>query len=173
MALMLLVVSIVSPLAGGAGAFVIAWLLSLSQFYRGLDTSPGAGLLYLGAALACLLVGPLLWWQIVLRPRSLTPGSGAWVGALSGLAAHPLMWLFALGTTFLIGDKRFIYLGPDELLHFTDALVHIAFFSYYSLVLLGWLTALLGGLAGAGVAWVLARLAARFSRRPSPPLPSG
>src|SRR5690349_14606097 len=77
-----LVVCVLSPLAGGVGAYLTLKLWMLAQ---------GQQLWFhcFVAALASLLVGPFFWWLIVIRPRYLTAGSGAWVGIAGSLAAYP------------------------------------------------------------------------------------
>lgn len=162
-ALMWLVVIVAAPLVGGGAAWLTIKWLSLAPFFDGFDKERDAPLLYLSAALTSLLVGPFFWWLIVLRPRSITPGRGAWVGVAGSLVAHPLTWLLAIRLNALLSGRGFLYREPERLSSPGDVLLSVAFFSWYSLILMGWFTALIGGLAGAGVAWGLRRLANQFA----------
>lgn len=161
--LMLLVVGITCLLVGGAGAVLSsAWLVRASSL-PGSAQDPRALPLYLGASLAALLSGLFFWWLLILRPKRITPGRGAWVGVVGSLVAHPLAWLFALGGPLLIGGTTSWDLPPTPSL--LDLLFYTGGYSLYSLILTGWLTALIGGLAGAGVAGVLAVLVGSGQRR--------
>ncbi len=163
-ALMWLVVVATSPLVGGGAAWLAIKWLSLAPFFHGFDKERAAPLLYLSAALASLLVGPFFWWLIVLRSRRITPGRGAWVGVVGSLVAHPLTWLLAIRLNALLSGRGFLYLEPERVSSPGDVLLSVAFFSWYSLILMGWFTALIGGLAGAGVAWGLRRQPPRQAR---------
>lgn len=146
----LLVMCIVSPLFGGATAYLAFQWSPLPQEQQ------GHWFLSFVAALASLLTGTFFWWRVVIRPRRLTPGRGAWAGMAGSLTAHPLTWLFVLGIGYLTNNIRLLLLNP------TGLLWSVAFFSFFSLIIVGWLTTSVGALAGAGVAWALARLQPRF-----------
>jgi hypothetical protein len=163
--LMLLVVGLASPLAGGAGALLTIEVFALLVYPVGSVLDPQLAPLYLNAALAALLVGPFFWWLWILRPRRLSPGRGAWVGVVGSLVAHPLTWLLLVGTTALADRTTASHPIPADLSGFPAALVFVVNSSGVSLLFAGWFTALLGGLAGAGVAWGLTFLAERDQRR--------
>lgn len=88
------------------------------------------------AGLSALLLGPYLWWYSIMKPRRLTVKQGIRVGVLGGLIAHPLAWLLAV-------------LPGVQTAHFEYYLGAALYSSLASLILVGWLTALIGGLAGA------------------------
>ncbi len=155
---MLLVVGIAAPLVGGVGAWLafklVLWAMSASGSAEETQTTQ----LSLSAALAALLTGLFFWWLFILRPRRITPGRGAWVGVVGSAAAHPLTWLFVWRLAALLGNDSLLFVEASKMSNPAQVLLYVAFFSFYSLMLAGWLTALLGGLAGAGVGWALARL---------------
>ena len=152
-----LVVCLVSPLFGGAGAYLAFKVLPLVH---------GQQLWFFcfTAALASLLTGPFFWWLIVIRTRYLTAGSGAWVGVAGSLSAHLLTWVLAFGIPFLTDNKHPPFLEPGKLSSFLDVLLYAAYYTYFSLIYVGWLTTPIGALAGAAVGWVLSRLAKRDQR---------
>ncbi|HEY7126476.1 MAG TPA: hypothetical protein VH540_21225 [Ktedonobacterales bacterium] len=154
---MFLVVCLVSPLFGGAAAYLSLKLFMLAQGQQ-------VWFFCFVAAFASLLVGPFFWWLIVIRPRHLTAGSGAWVGVAGSLSAHPLTWLLAFGISYLTGSRGVLFLEPG-LSGLPTVFLSAVFYSYFSLIYVGWLTTPIGALAGAGAGWVLARLAERDKRR--------
>jgi hypothetical protein len=153
---MLLLVSSVSLLGGSAGAFLTFAGLMQAWSLPGSAEDPRLVPLYLGAALAALLAGLFFWWLFVLRPRRLTFDRGAWAGVVSSLVVHPLAWLFALGVPVLTGGTTPWGLPPAPSV--LTVLMYAGGFALYSLILTGWFTALVGGLAGAGVILVVGLL---------------
>jgi hypothetical protein len=157
--IMLLVVGIVSLVGGGAGAYLA--VAGLDQAWRlpGSAQDPRLVPLYLGAAAAALLSGQFFWWCFIVRPRHLTPERGAWVSAASSLAAHPFAWLFALLATVVTGGTAANAWALPQAPSVVTILIYAGGYSLYSLILVGWFTALLGGLAGGEIAAVLAPFA--------------
>jgi uncharacterized BrkB/YihY/UPF0761 family membrane protein len=155
---MLLVVAVVSLLCGGMGAFISyaglvqAWSLPTSA--EDLRLAP----LYFGAALAALLSGLFFWWLFILRRRRLTLWRAAWAGVVSSLVAHPLTWLFTLGLSLLMGEAAYWGLPPAPSVD--TVLLYGGGYAAYSLILAGWFTTPLGGLAGVAVATALRDLGA-------------
>jgi hypothetical protein len=76
-----------------------------------------------------LLVGLPTWWRFVARPNQITRRRGVLLGMLSGMVAHPLVWICLLPP-----------LGFGLLL--------IIPASVLSLIYVGWITAAVGGIAG-------------------------
>lgn len=152
--IMLLVVGIVSLVGGGAGAYLA--VAGLDQAWRlpGSAQDPRLVPLYLGAAVAALLSGQFFWWCFIVRPRHLTVERGAWVSAVSSLAAHPFAWLFALLAQVVTGGTNVMVLPPEPSV--LTILIYAGGLSLDSLIFVGWFTALLSGLAGGGIAAVLA-----------------
>lgn len=91
------------------------------------------------AGLSALLLGPYLWWGLIIKPRRLTVKRGIAVGVLGSLLAHPLAWFLTALTSF-------------QTMYFAYYIEMAFFLSLASLILAGWLTALIGGVAGAVVA---------------------
>ena len=113
----------------------------------------------LAAALASLLIGPLFWWLFIIRPRQLTLSRGIFVGCLSSFVAHPLTWFLALMPVSLgwMNTIPFLWIGHITL---SEELQAIPSLSSYSLLFVGWLTTLIGGMVGG----VLAKSVADLSR---------
>jgi hypothetical protein len=76
-----------------------------------------------------LLVGLPTWWRFVARPRRLTLWRGIVLGMLSGIVAHPLVWI---GLLPALGFGLLLVLPVSVL----------------SLIYVGWITAAVGGIAG-------------------------
>lgn len=91
------------------------------------------------AGLSALLLGPYLWWCLIIKPRHLTVKRGIGVGVLGSLLAHPLAWFLTALPSF-------------QTMYFAYYLEMAIPLSLASLILAGWLTALIGGVAGAVVA---------------------
>ncbi|BCL80347.1 hypothetical protein ccbrp13_28120 [Ktedonobacteria bacterium brp13] len=126
-------------LCGGSGAFRLT------------GTSSGL-LIYFGAApLAGLLVGWLLWWLCIQRTGRTTVRRGVVFGALSGIIAHPIMWALASLSIGIVGQPfirefsaPFQWVNQGGWLRLTE----ILYFSLLSLMYVGWITLLVGGIAG-------------------------
>lgn len=105
----------------------------------------------LAAALSSLLIGPLFWWLFHIRPHRFTLRRGILVGSGGSLVAHPLTWLLAMVVGSLSGINTLLGQPLRELVPamkdpnlIGEVLVSL-FLSIYSLILVGWITALVGG----------------------------
>lgn len=94
-------------------------------------------------ALASFLVGGFSWWLVVERPRRVTRVRGGLAGLLTGLLAHPAMWILFLGY-----DANDYGAYPWE----EGALTFVLLFSTWSLAFTGVVTVTLGVCAGVAVA---------------------
>lgn len=90
------------------------------------------------APLVSLLVGLPSWRLFVVVPKTVTIRRGIFVGALTGIIVHPVMWMFI-----------FLLLLPTDLLRGITALLMLPLFSVVTLFCVGWITIPLGGVAGA------------------------
>jgi len=103
------------------------------------------------AGLASFLVSGFVWFTLS-RGRILGIRRGVAMGALVGLLSHPVTWYLAIlynyfwATRFLQSDKA---LGPIS--GMDGSLV----FSFWSLLLTGWMTVPVAAGLGAIIAWVL------------------
>jgi hypothetical protein len=111
----------------------------------------------LPAALSSLLIGPLFWWLFIIQPRQLTLRRGILVGSLGSLVAHPLFWFLAMVIASLRGTKIVSVLGIKHL-DLIGELLESLFLSMWSLLFVGWITALVGGVVGAVLALVVAHI---------------
>ncbi|GHO90077.1 hypothetical protein KSF_001250 [Reticulibacter mediterranei] len=98
----------------------------------------------IAAPLVSLLVGLSGWWLIIERSGRITKRRGIVVGVLGGITAHPLIWTFLalFSQPSVFGD-----VGPTP-----DLLQNIRLvitYSLLSLIFAGWITAPVGGIAGA------------------------
>ncbi|QBD80409.1 hypothetical protein EPA93_32335 [Ktedonosporobacter rubrisoli] len=92
--------------------------------------------------LAGLLAGLPCWWLFIEHSKHVIIGRGVAVGVLSSLIAHPLVWtLVALFSPILGGAWGDTALEPN--------IQYVLVYSLMSLVYIGWLTATVGGVAGA------------------------
>lgn len=127
-----------------SAAFAIAGLIATLPFVLRAD-APQASFATLGwpAAVSAALTGAGMWAALVWARRE--KPLPALAGALAGVFAHPVLWfLVALQEAFAMGDSAQVVLG---------SMLTSAFFSVFSMVAYGPLTAGLGAL----VAWGLAR----------------
>jgi hypothetical protein len=148
----LFLVGISAALAGGCAALLSLMFVSMT-FHSIVSDGPTIIILSLAATLSAALLGPLLWWLLIIRPDRLTVGRGVLVGILGSLAAHPLTWFLLLVTTQTIFNPNTAF--PNAIGGF---LWQIPYLSIYSLFLAGWLTTLIGGVVGAVFAKTVARL---------------
>lgn len=117
---------------------------------------PDVGPFYCAAALASLLLGPLFWWRFIIRAGHLTLGRGILVGVLVSLVAHPLTWFLATDTYIAAASlsRRQTDLLLLILSNPLGQLVQSLDFSLLSLLYVGWITSLVGGVVGGLLALV-------------------
>ena len=160
----LLVVGIGAALAAWGAAFLALTFFSTLPYARGVERHwPDVGLFYCAAALASLLLSPLFWWRFIIRPAHLTLGRGILVGMLVSLVAHPLTWFLAMATASFIGRQTVLLLlipSSNPLLQLLESLV----ISLWSLLYVGWITMLVGGLVGGLLALLQRTFMVRLAR---------
>jgi hypothetical protein len=98
-----------------------------------LVTSPFAG----------LLVGLPCWWLLIERPKRATIRRGVALGALSSIVAHPLIWTLVTMLSPILGGGWTIGSG------LLQKIQYVILFSLMGLISVGWITAAVGGIAGA------------------------
>lgn len=92
------------------------------------------------AAVAAAILGSILWWALIERPRCLTDKRAILVGLLLGLLAHPLTW-----TLYILGGPLFL---PSD---WSDPAIMVKFtllYSIFSVLFSGILTITGGVLSG-------------------------
>lgn len=133
---------------GGAALAGLAAAILALQFY-GTSYGTRVAVFYLAAPLAAALLGPYLWWRAIIKPDRLSVRRGIGVGVLGASLAHPLAWYLALVLAFLTGEQTVAgILVTNPLL---DLLAPL-FLAPFSLIYVGWITALVGGVAGGATA---------------------
>jgi hypothetical protein len=131
-----------AALAGLAAAFFALWFYGTSYVVQ-------VAVFYLAAPLAAALLGPCLWWWAIIKPDRLSVRRGIGVGVLGASLAHPLVWYMALVLAFLTGEQ------PVPFMLITNPvqdLLEALSLAWFSLILVGWITALVGGVAGGAIA---------------------
>jgi hypothetical protein len=142
----LLLVAVGSALAGLAATTVALWFVGapIAAFYAEF---------YLAAPIAAALLGPCLWWWVIIRPDRLSVRRGIGVGALSACLAHPLAWYIALVLAFFMGERTLGGVtGGVTVTNPAQDLGASLILAGFSLLYVGWITTLLGGAAGGGIA---------------------
>ncbi len=135
-----------SLLLVGAGA-ALAGLAATSVALR-FAGMPMAGF-YLAASLAAALLGPGLWWWAIIKPGHLSVRRGIGVGMLGACLAHPLAWYIALVLAWFTGERTIGGINvANPLVDFLGSL----YLAGFSLIYVGWITVLIGGIAGGVVA---------------------
>ncbi len=106
---------------------------------------------YIAAPLASALLIPCLWWRLIIKPSRLNVSRGIGIGLLGSIIAHPLAWYLALLFAFLLKAKT---IGSITVGNPLENLVGCLFLSLFSLIEVGWITILVGGLAGGCIAFL-------------------
>jgi hypothetical protein len=96
--------------------------------------------LYLAAPLSSAFLGPFFWWIFILRSPQVHRGRGPMLGVVVSLVAHPFTWILGSLLGLVFGDKT-------NVAYFQSPLSY----TLYSLIYVGWITAIIGGLVG----WLL------------------
>lgn len=138
--LILSCVGIGAALVGFGAAFLSLALLASSTSLP--DREPFS----VAAALATLLITPLCWWCFIIKPNRLTLRRGIGIGILCSVAAHPLTWFLAGLIVSFTG--RSAVMGLPMNTPYDVLFVGPIIYTGASLVLVGWLTGLVGGIAG-------------------------
>jgi hypothetical protein len=92
--------------------------------------------------LAGLLAGLPCWWLLIEKPKYPTIRRGVLVGALSSIAAHPLMWTLVILLSPILGGN---WAGSDLL----QDIHNVILYSLLGLIYAGWITTTIGGISGA------------------------
>jgi hypothetical protein len=109
---------------------------------------------------AGLLVGLPTWWIFVARPRQFTRWRGIVVGMISGIVAHPLVWIGSVFELTLVELSNLTSAPASNLPSNAPSSVSEVFvppvslflvlpLSLLSLTVVGWITVAFGGIAGA------------------------
>jgi hypothetical protein len=137
--------------AGAALAGLAATAVALR--FVGMPPADYYAVFYVTAPLAAALLGPSLWWWAIIKPGRLSVRRGIGVGVLGASLAHPLAWYIALVLAFLMGDRTIG--GVNGGINVTNPLQDLfasLVLAGFSLIAVGWITALMGGVAGGVVA---------------------
>jgi hypothetical protein len=110
--------------------------------------------LYLAAPLAAALLDPYLCWGAIIKPRHLSVRRGIGVGVLGASLAHPLAWYVALVLAFLTGERTIASITVTTP---AQDLLSSPFLAWFSLIDVGWITALVWGVAGGMIALLQSR----------------
>jgi hypothetical protein len=138
-----------SLLLVGASA-ALAGLTATAVALRFVGSSPADyyAVCYLTAPLAALLLGPSLWWWAIIKPGRLSSLRGIGVGVLGAGLAHPLAWYIALALTFLMQERTIGGInGGVNVSNPAQDLFASLVLAGFSLISVGWITALIGGLS--------------------------
>lgn len=153
----LLLVGITAALAGFVAAVLairLMYLMPGTQVWDWFSIPPAVATLPLAATLAAAVLGPILWWRMIIKPGHLSVRRGIAVGALIGIITHPLIWYMALVLAFLRGQPTVAGILVSNPL---QDLLAAAFLAIVSLICVGWLTALIGGVVGGVIALLQSR----------------
>lgn len=132
----LVLVGMCSAIAG----FGAAWLS-----FKWYPANTDVGMIYPAAPLAALVIGPLFWWGFIIKARRLSIRRGIVVGILGSIALHPLTWFVAMMLALLHGSPTVAgVLIFNPLVAIGNSLV----LSVFSLIAVGGITLLVGGITG-------------------------
>lgn len=113
-----------------------------------------------------LLVGLPTWWLFAAKPRQFTLWRGIFLGIFGGIVAHPLVWICC---SLVLSVVDVINLTPHLMSNFSSNLpvilpvdlLLVVPLSVLRIVLVGWITVAIGGIAGG----LLVHLQAALMRR--------
>ncbi len=145
-ALSLAFASLILPPLSFAGSGILLFILGVIFF---LVVVPIAG----------LLVGLPSWWLFVARPRQYTRWRGILLGMISGIVAHPLVWIGADFEWTLVELSNLMSAPSSNLPSNLPSSLPAVFIppvslfvvlplSLISLIVVGWITVAIGGIAG-------------------------
>jgi hypothetical protein len=129
----------------GALGLVISYLI-LSGRAAGSDWWS----IVVASGVAAVAVSYVLWRVLGSPAKALSTRRGVLAGALTGLLAHPVAWYLAVVWTYLRGHALF---PNSKLVGPIEGLPVSLVYSFFGLILTGWLTVPAGAIAG----WLLAR----------------
>ena len=135
--------------------------------YIGLTaTGDGYQLFFLPAGLGAFVTALGFWWLMVERGARHTLMRGALAGASAGVVAHYVCWYLLLLGNFARAAMAGETLGGNAgAIDPLNALWGAAAFTFWSLIIFGWLTLPAGALLGAGYAkWRRRRLGSPTTR---------
>lgn len=140
---------------GGAIAAWVAATLAIRFYMQRLDNlPPDMIMLYLAAPLAALLIGPALWWRFLISVDKLSIKRGVLIGLVGSILVHPLTWFFALIFSSLAGMRTIAggFILENPFTHPLELFAGSFVYAFFSLLIVGWITVLIGGLLGGLIA---------------------
>ncbi len=126
--------------AGASSAVFVLW------YARG----TGWWLIPVGATLSAFLCGVFSWRVFSSRNGDISYLRAGLAGALAGVVSHPVTWYLAILLSLVTGVTGY---GEMRVLGPGDGLWASLVFSFWSLLLAGWITVPLGAVTGIGVLW--------------------
>jgi hypothetical protein len=121
---------------------------------------------------AGLLVGLPTWWLFVARPRQFTRWRGIALGMISGIVAHPLVWIGADFEWTLVelsnltsASTSNLPSSPPEVFVPPISLFLVLPLSLISLTVVGWITVAVGGIAGGVLIYLQVELMRRLRQQ--------
>jgi hypothetical protein len=107
------------------------------------------------AVVAAFIIATLLWRVVFARHRRASFYWGVLLGALVGLASHPLAWYLMILFFYLSGEPAS---SGEQTLDPVNGLWASLVYSLFSWLLVGWITALVGAAVGGTLGYVAAKL---------------
>ena len=107
--------------------------------------------LIFASAVAAFIVGTILWRKVFARGRRSTFWRGVTVGVLVGVLSHQLAWYLAMLWSYLGGAQGSL---GERTIDPLNGLWASIVYSALSLVVVGWITAPIGGAAGGVLGFV-------------------
>jgi hypothetical protein len=143
-----------SSLTGGTAALV-AWGCNTVIFW---DNNSDWVVFKVASVLAAFLTGFGLWYLLLTRRPRPTIKAGVVTGGLIGLLAHPLAWYLSILIGYFSGQTDSLGQSTANPL---EGIPMALFYGLIGCLFYGWLTALLGALAGGVIAYFQTKRAAQ------------
>lgn len=137
----------IAAMVFGATGFIVAHLI-LARF--GSEERSGWNSLAVSSGAAAFVMSFLFWRLICGSDQLVSPRRGAFVGILTGVLAHPVLWYLAIVWNYASGTRSSLGDRPANPI---EGLTACLVFAGWSLLLTGWITVPAGGILG----WILGR----------------
>jgi len=118
-------------------------------------TSPGFNYFWIPVVLSSFTFGTLFWWMLPERYSRRRVLLGVLAGILGSIVAHFTTWLLTWLGTYLCSQPDCVSVFGKPPANIWELLTATVLMGFISILVLGWLTSLVGGILGGFYAFFL------------------